>query len=82
MTSARKEQLYRYAADLVLGAATEVEFLTVHEVAAEHGVHDLTDAEAERVHDLTHEAIVRVSWRGHEYVYGESFEDDDEEDDE
>jgi hypothetical protein len=71
------DKLYRYAADLILKNATEIEYLTIGEVAEDHGFpHGINDAEQDLVDDLISKATVRVSWPDHEYIYGNTFEDD------
>jgi len=74
------EKLHRYAADLILDHATDVEYLTIHEMAEDpangfpNGV--ISDEDAKLVDNLIAKATVRVSWPDHDYVYGNTFEDE------
>lgn len=69
------EMLHRIAANLVLDQVQHLEFLTVVETHPE-----LSEADAELVHDLALSATVRASWPSHDYVYGNTFEDEPIED--
>lgn len=77
------DRLHAFAADLLLDHCTALEFLTVVETAHDRRLFPggLSDADAELVHDLALNATVRVSWPNHEYVYGNTFEDEEPEDD-
>jgi hypothetical protein len=74
------DRLHRYAADLILDHATDVEYITISEVAEnpEHGFPNgvISDEDVKVVDDLIERATVRVSWPDHEYVYGNTFEDE------
>lgn len=72
------DKLHEFAADLLLDHCSQVEYLTVVETAHDKEVFPsgLSDADAELVHDLILNATVRVSWPDHEYVYGNTFEDE------
>lgn len=74
------DRLHRFAADLLLDHCAQIEYLTVVETAHDEKLFDggLSDEDAELVHDLALNATVRVSWPSHEYVYGNTFEDEAE----
>lgn len=82
-TPTHDDKLHEFAADLLLDHCTQLEYLTVVETAHDKKVfpEGLSDTDAEKVHDLALGATIRVSWPDHEYVYGNTFEDEPPEDD-
>lgn len=57
-----EEEKRKYARALVLLHATEVGYLTIHELAEDELGRDISDDDAEDVLDLIHSANVQVSW--------------------
>lgn len=74
------DRVREYIADMILDQAKDIPKEIIEEMAEEEFQGILDNDTLEWIQDLLDRATVRVSWRDHEWVYG-NFETDDDDDD-
>lgn len=78
-----EDALHACAAGIILEHAGVVEIDAVDRIAPQLLKRDVvTPEEISQLVDLIDGATVRISWPDHPYVYADSFEDDEDEDEE
>lgn len=75
------DRVREYIADLILEYVRDFPMEVINETAEEEFEGVLSEDALVWIQDLLGRATIRVSWRDHEWVYG-NFETDDDDDDE